>query len=788
MGLINSKNIFRLFGKPLYWAVLFSVQLFSSASKSLSSLLHFIIQIGHLEYENFLFSYTHSSRIVYKKLSPIQRFKPSVTVAPKKPKVTALVFFKNPKLAFLKRVAMVLSLYWVPVSTLLILFLLSVQTSFTIYISIFKNLPTPEDLQRHTPSLTTKIFDRNGTLLYKIYKDENRSLIKLSEVPRYVVDSTVSIEDKDFFSHKGISLPGMIRAGKSILSGDAVQGGSTITQQLVKNTLLSPERTIIRKSKEIILALQIERHFTKNQILEMYLNESAYGGSVYGIEEASRAFFGIPADKLSLAQASFLAGLPQAPSLYNPFGSHPEQGIARQHEVLRRMFEDKKISAIQYEQAKSEKISFIENTTDIKAPHFVMLIREELAKEYGEELLSHGGLQITTTLDLSLQDQVQKVVTDEVAKLQNLHITNGAAVVTNPKTGEILAMVGSTNYFDTKNDGQVNVTTRERQPGSSIKPVTYAAAFERGLTPATLIDDSPISYSVPGSPPYVPKNYDGKFHGHVSARTALASSYNIPAVKTEASIGLTTMIEKGKEMGITTWDDSSRYGLSLTLGAGEVKMVDMAEVYGTFANQGMNVPLQVVLNVRNKDGKAIFTNPCIDTITPCGGARKLDERIAYQITNILMDNVARSPAFGLRSVLDIPKHQVAVKTGTTNLLRDNWTNGYISNRVVIVWVGNNDNSPMSRVTSGIIGASPIWNKIMMLLLPTDHPHVFSIPSNLTAVQICRFTGRVPCGDCGQVITEYFLPGSEPGTQCVPVATPSTITADSKILDGISVTR
>jgi penicillin-binding protein 1C len=674
------------------------------------------------------------------------------------------------------------------VSTLLIVFLLSVQTSYTIYAAVFKNLPTPEDLQRHTPSLTTKIFDRHGVLLYKIYKDENRSLIKLAQVPRYVVDATVSIEDKDFFSHKGISLPGMIRAGKSILTGDSVQGGSTITQQLVKNTLLSPERTIIRKSKEIILALEIERHFTKNQILEMYLNESAYGGSVYGIEEASRAFFGIPAQQLSLAQAAFLAGLPQAPSLYNPFGSHPEQGIARQHEVLRRMFEDKKISAIQYEQAKNENIRFVENTTDIKAPHFVMLVREQLAKEYGEELVSHGGLQITTSLDLTLQNKVQEIVTDEVGKLHGLHITNGAAVVTNPKTGEILAMVGSTNYFDTKNDGQVNVTTRERQPGSSIKPVTYAAAFERGLTPASLIDDAPISYSVPGSPPYVPKNYDGRFHGHVSVRTALASSYNIPAVKTEASIGLTAMIEKAKEMGITTWDDPSRYGLSLTLGAGEVKMVDMAQVYGTFANEGVSVPLQYALNVKDKDGKMIFSNPCIDSATPCGGSRKLDARIAYQITNILMDNIARSPAFGLHSVLDIPKHQVAVKTGTTNLLRDNWTDGYTSDRVVVVWVGNNDNSPMSRVTSGVIGASPIWNKIISLLLPADHPHVFPVPSDISAMQICRFTGKAPCGDCGQVITEYFLPGSEPSTQCVPIAIPSTITADSKILDGISVTH
>lgn len=731
-------RFFSFIGKPLYWAVLFSL---SGVEKCFS--------FFRFERKNYQESYSFFRE------------------------KTALIgrgsFQRTVLLGFI----------------LLVFCSLSVSFGFWIYTTIFRDLPTVNDLQVHSPNLTTKIFDRNGVLLYSIYKDENRSLVPLEDLPPWVIDATVSIEDKDFFSHKGISIQGMARALRAILSGKSVQGGSTITQQLVKNTLLTRERTIVRKIKEIILSLQIERELSKSQILEMYLNEAAYGGSTYGVEEAARVYFGLPASNLSLAQAAFLAGLPQAPSLYNPFGNHKEAGFSRQQEVLRRMFEDKKISPLQYEQAKNEKLVFAEDTTDIKAPHFVMLIREMLAKEYGEELLAHGGLQIHTTLDSELQEKVQEIVSSEVSTLKHLHITNGAALVTNPKTGEVLAMVGSTNYFDAKNDGQVNVTIRPRQPGSSIKPVTYAAALERGFTPASSIDDSPISFSIPGSPVYAPKNYDGRFHGKVSLRTALASSLNIPAVKTEASIGVATLVEKGRELGITTWDDPSRFGLSLTLGAGEVKMVDMAEVYGTFATGGVRVPLRYVLTVEDKNGRVLFSNPCVDTTTPCGGKRHLDARIAYQIANILSDNQARSLAFGLHSVLDIPGHQVAVKTGTTNVLRDNWTDGFTSDRVAIVWVGNNDNTPMSSVTSGVIGASPIWNKIMMLFLSSKTPHAFSKPDGLVALQVCRSTGRPTCGTCGIPMTEYFLPGSQPQIDCSPPPLPVAVGGDTRILDGIS---
>lgn len=729
---------FETLGKPLYWAVIFIFSYVENEKERIKS-----------SYTN---AYTQTQI----------RLRPRTTVVYISPKADK--FYQVHR-------------FLLPISETILCLLLIGNISIQTYTYLFFTLPSPEDLRTHVPHLTTKIYDRNGVLLYNMFQDENRSLISLSQLPPYVIAATVSIEDKDFFTHKGISPSGIIRAAKSIISGQGIQGGSTLTQQLVKTVLLSREKTISRKLKEAFIALRVERHFSKQEILQMYLNEVSYGGSIYGIEEASRAYFGISAKDLSLAQASFLAGLPAAPSLYNPFGSYPEHGKERQLEVLRRMQEDGKISPIQLEQAKNEPLIFAKNTQALLAPHFVMYVREQLAKEYGEETLSQGGLEITTTLDLNLQNKVQETVTKEIETLHRLNVGNGAALVTNPKTGEVLAMVGSTNFFDTAHDGQVNVTIRERQPGSSIKPVTYTTALERGYTPATLIDDSPISFSTPGSPIYTPQNYDGRFHGKVTMRTALASSYNIPAVKTESSVGLQTVIEKGRQLGITTWDTPSRYGLSLTLGGAEVKMTDMAVVYGTFANQGITVPLQIIKTIKSSNGKVIFENPCIDSMIPCGGRRSIDARIAYQITNILMDNTARSPAFGQHSVLYIPDQQVAVKTGTTNLLRDNWTDGYTSNRVVIVWVGNNNNSPMSRITSGIIGASPIWNKIMTITLKDQPQHIFPIPGNIQAVSLCRGTGSLFCGQCQPDLTEYFLPGTEPTTCFTPApsSTPSILT-------------
>jgi len=632
-----------------------------------------------------------------------------------------------------------------------------------IYFYFLKDLPTPYDLKKHQPKLTTHILDRNGQELYKIYKDENRSLVKIDELPSYLIDATVSIEDKDFWNHVGFSPTGIIRAiyHNWLATSDKFQGGSTITQQLIKNTLLTPEKTIKRKVRELILSVWVERIFSKKEILEMYLNEVSYGGTAYGIQEAAQQYFGKNAVSLSLSEAALLAGLPAAPTAYSPFGINQEKAKERQADVLRRMTEDKNISAETAGETLKQEIKLSQNSTNIKAPHFVMYVRDWLALKFGEDMVNNGGLKVTTTLDLNLQEFVQKTVTDEISNLKKLRVTNGAALVTDPKSGEILSLVGSQNYFDFQHDGQVNVVFRPRQPGSSIKPVMYAAAFQKGFTPASVILDAPISFPNPGSKPYSPVNYDGKFHGNVPIRTALASSYNVPAVKVLSTIGVNSMIDQGEAMGIKTWGDRKRFGLSLTLGGGEITMADMAEAYGTIANYGNHVPLNPILKVENSQGKVLFQSfPGIpDRAIPAG--------VAFQLIDILSDPIARAPAFGTRSVLNIPKHQIAVKTGTTNSLRDNWTFGFTTDFVVSAWVGNNDNSPMSYIASGITGASPIWSKIFQgILSQRQTPFTFPQPQDLVTVKICTLTGQLACEGC-PTRDEFFIPGTEPKSACRP---------------------
>lgn len=639
-----------------------------------------------------------------------------------------------------------------------------IGSAYATYEYVFADLPSPTELSQRPQRLTTTITDRYGENLYQVYEDENRKLIPLSQVSPDLINATIAIEDQNFYEHHGFDIGGIARASIAYVEKKAINGGgSTITQQLVKLRLLNNERSLQRKLKELVLAILVEGNYSKDQILEMYLNEVAYGGSTYGIEAASQRYFGKSAKDLNLAEASYLAGLPQSPSVFNPFGPTPELAKSRQAEVLRRMAEDTYITPEQAAVAQSEKLAFVANTTDIQAPHFVMYVKGLLAEKYGEDLVNTGGLQVTTSLDLQLQEEAQKTVTDEVAKLARLRISNGAALVTQPQTGEILAMVGSTNYFDVAHDGQVNVTVRNRQPGSSIKPLTYALALENGFTPATMIEDAPVSYVSAGSPPYAPKNYDGSFHGNVSLRQSLASSYNIPAVKLLNAVGVNTMIDKAEEVGITGWTDRKRYGLALTLGGGEVKMTEMAQLYGTFANNGKTVALNPILEVKNQQGDVLYRNTCVLDKVNCQGHQSFDSRVAYQITSILSDNNARSPAFGLRSDLFIPGQEVAVKTGTTNEMKDNWTFGYTSDRVVSVWVGNNDGTPMSYVASGITGASPIWNDLMRLTLDADQPHHFAQPDGIVKVALCGNTGAVACGTgCGESTrSEYFLPGTEP---------------------------
>lgn len=637
--------------------------------------------------------------------------------------------------------------------------------SYGIYDFVFKDLPSVSDLSTQQQNLTTKILDRNGQVLYRIYEDENRTLVPLQAVSPDLINATIAIEDKNFYQHFGFSLAGIVRALFANATSEEIQGGSTITQQLVKSRLLSNERTLQRKLRELLLALVVEGAYEKDQILEMYLNTVPYGGSTYGIEEAAWQYFNKHAKDLNLAESALLAGLPQAPTLYSPFGPNPEVAKARQADVLRRMVEDGYITQDQANEARVAKLQFREDVVDIKAPHFVMYVKQLLVDLYGEDLVAKGGLEVRTTLDLNLQNEVQQIVSDEVNRLKNLEITNGAALVTNPKTGEILAMVGSADYFDFAHDGQVNVVIRPRQPGSSIKPLTYALAFEQGKKPSDLIDDTSITYQIAGSRPYTPRNYDNRFRGKVTLREALASSYNVPAVKLLAELGVQNLIKKGQELGITTWNDPSRFGLSLTLGAGEVLMLDMAELYSTFANLGYPVESNALLEVKDAYGKLLYVNDCALNRGNCYSSLKLSPQVAYIITDILSDNQARAGAFGLYSVLNIPGQEVAVKTGTTNSMKDNWTIGYTTDRLVVTWVGNNDNTPMSFVASGVTGASPIWNKIFLLLLDEANPHQFVMPSNLLKVKICATTGTLPCSACPKVVEEIFVVGTEPKSAC-----------------------
>lgn len=631
------------------------------------------------------------------------------------------------------------------------------------YYFILRDLPSVRLLSDSPPSQTTRIYDRHGVLLYQIYKDENRSLINLQDLPNHVIQSTLAAEDKNFYHHFGVDFGGILRAAiKNVSCGwefsqcNSLQGGSTITQQLVKNTLLTPERTFTRKLKELILSFQVEHLYSKEQILEMYLNQIGYGGTAYGIEQASRQYFGVSATDLTLAQSSMLAGLPISPTLLSPFGTNPYLAKIRQQQVLESMVASKMISENDKIEALSYPLIFHPQGIEIRAPHFVMYVKELLVKQFGEAVVARGGLSVTTTLDLKYQDILQQEINAELAKLEHLHVQNGAGLIADPSSGEILAMVGSRDFFDSEHDGQVNIVVQPRQPGSSIKPITYALALSRGLTPNSIIDDSPICFVLPGQPDYCPKNYDGRFHGPVTLRTALGSSYNVPAIKLLNTYGLSNMIALAKTLGIRTWEDSSRFGLSLTLGGGEITMLDLASVYSVFANNGAKVPLKSMISVVDSQGVSLsITKP--DSQNTTTAKEVLSPAVAYQINSILSDPLARAPAFGTNSILNLPGKNVAVKTGTTNNLRDNWTFGYTPNLLVATWVGNNDNTPMSSVASGVTGASPIWARTMASLIKEFPATEFVAPQNLVKINVsCTSTPKY----------EYFVEGTAPKPNCI----------------------
>ncbi len=672
--------------------------------------------------------------------------------------------------------------------TLLQIFLIVTGLFLITLFFLLKDVPSPAKLVKTPAPISTKILDRNGKLLYEVYSEYRRTPIASKDIPDYVKKATIAIEDKNFYSHHGVDITGIIRAAFNALTkGKRLAGGSTITQQLVKNSLLSDtQRTLTRKVREAVLSLATEFYYTKDQILELYLNYTPYGGTTYGIESASQTYFGKSAKDLDLAQSALLAGLPQSPTRYSPFGANPELALNRQAEVLRRMQEDGYITKEQAEAAKSEKMVYAKKNISINAPHFALMVRDNLVQKYGEDKVNLGGLIVTTTLDLDLQNYIQASLSAEMNKIAKLRISNGGALVTHPNTGEILTLVGSKDYYDDAIDGQVNIVTSLRQPGSSIKPINYATGLLNGWTASTTYLDVPTCFNVTGQKQYCPKNYDGSFRGPVSKRQSLANSLNIPAVKMLALNGLDSFIATASAMGISSWTDQSRFGLSLTLGGGEVTMYDMAKAFGTFANRGVTVPLISVLKVETYDGKILeefqleqMTNlvsvmplkwadfwenqkSSSELSIPTDPKVTLPLEVTFIISDILADNGARSAAFGTGSKLVIPGHTVSVKTGTTNDLKDNWTIGYTPDYLAATWVGNNDNSSMSYVASGVTGASPIWNIIMKKVLQNIKDKPLSKPEGITNYQICNLTGFLAQQEnqC-ESHSEYFINGILP---------------------------
>ncbi len=627
-----------------------------------------------------------------------------------------------------------------------------------------KDLPRPDKVQR-TTGLSTVILDRNGETLYDIYEDANRIPVSFVDIPQYCKDATIAVEDKEFYKHQGLSATGIVRALLSTIIFRNVQGGSTLTQQLVKNVLLTNERTLPRKIKEAILAIQIERKYTKEQILQMYLNEAPYGGTAVGMESASQQYFGTSVKDLNLVQCAVLAGLPQSPSTYSPFTGQPKAYVARTQHVLTRMREDGYISTFDEQAAKKllDAIEFAKDSGSLRAPHFVAYIKDQLVAKFGSQAVEGGGLKVTTTLDWKLQQKAQTIVKEEVDKAKNLKVSNGAAVVIDPKTGEILALVGSKDYTATDASGfKFNVPVQGlRQPGSSIKPFTYATALKKGYTASTVLVDADTKYPSgdPKKPEYNPKNYDGKFRGPMQLRYALGNSINTIAVKVLALVGVKDALTTAYDMGIgslqPTDDNLKRLGLSMTLGGGEVTLLDLTSAYGVFATAGLRSDPVSILKVEDAKGKVLYE------FSPPSARRVLSADVAYVISDILSDNDARKIDFGENSYLRVPGYTVAAKTGTTDDKRDNWTLGYTPSVVVGTWVGNNDNSPMSpTLASGLTGAAPIWNRIMREALSGKKDEPFTRPGNIIEMDVDAYGGGTP--QPGQSTRkERFIKGTEP---------------------------
>ncbi len=574
---------------------------------------------------------------------------------------------------------------------------------------------------------STKLYDRTGEiLLYDLHEDIRRTVIPFENISRHIKNATIAIEDDQFYNHFGVEPKAVLRAilvnleQGNLLGG---QGGSTITQQVIKNSILKREKTITRKVKEWILAVKLERVLSKDEILSIYLNESPYGGTIYGVEEASQAFFAKKASDVTLAEAAYLAALPQSPTFLSPYGNNKSYLDERQKLVLERMRHNNFITEEEYQAAKEEVIEFQPQAiTGIRAPHFVMYVREQLVQKFGEEALSERGLKVITTLDWDLQKEAERILFERGAtNVERFKATNAGLVATDPKTGDLLVMVGSRDYFSEDIDGNFNIALADRQPGSAIKPFIYATAFSKGYLPDTVVYDVRTQFSPlcepdvfsSESPCYSPNNYNNKFVGPINLRNALAQSLNIPAVKVLYLAGLKDALKLAADMGLTTLNDPDRYGLTLVLGGGEVRLLDMTYAYGVFANEGMKAEPRSILKIEDNRGNIIEE-------TQISSKRVLDRNVALMISDVLSDNVARTPLWGANSLVNFPGKSVASKTGSTNNLRDAWLMGYSPNISIGTWVGNNDNAPMGGGLSGLI-VTPMWRDLMDIAL-TKYPN------------------------------------------------------------------
>ena len=613
--------------------------------------------------------------------------------------------------------------------------------SFFLYLQ--RTLPDPESIATRKVGESTKIYDSTGeVLLYDIHGEEKRTIIPWKQMPETIKEATLASEDSDFYNHKGLDMRGIARAFfKDIINLGVSQGGSTITQQLVKKALLGDERTISRKIKEAVLAIEIERKFTKDEIFWMYLNQIPYGSNAYGIESAAKEFFGKKASQLTIAEAATIASVTKAPSYYSPFGNHVPELLARKNSVLARMKTLGFISDTEYQSALNQKLEFKAVDHDIQAPHFVIMVKEYLSSKYGENAVENGGFKIITTLDSNLQTIAEEVVSKYAPiNKEKYKAVNTSLVAINPRNGDLLALVGSKDYFNIEDEGNFNVAIANRQPGSAFKPFAYATALAKGYPDDTVVFDLKTEFNPNCEPDssqekdengidcYHPQNYDGRYRGPVTFRQGLAQSLNVPSVKALYLAGINDTMELAENMGITTLGDKSRFGLSLVLGGAEVKLVDLVSAYGVFATEGMRSPWSFIQRVESPNGQVLEEK----NNRP---ERVLDPQIARLINNMLSDNTARAPVFGYSSSLYFPGRDVAAKTGTTQENRDAWVVGYAPSLAAGVWTGNNKNESMTKEGAGISASGPIWHEFMAKALSTMPNERFTNPDPVIANKV-----------------------------------------------------